>query len=96
MINESAAAAVLSWKHKKFCMLWKIDFPVFSMSAWDRRKRAWNLPTFFDSGKDSTEVIVDKDHVSSLLGHIGTALAHGHANVSHLERWSVINCGGES
>jgi hypothetical protein len=52
------------------------------------------MPTFFDSGKDSTEVVVDKDHISSLLGYVGTTLAHGHANVSHFERWCVIYFGG--
>lgn len=53
------------------------------------------MSTFFDSGKNSTEVVVDKDHVSSFLGYIGTTLAHGYANVSHFERWCVINCGAE-
>ncbi len=27
VISVSAAAAVLSWNERKFCMLWNIDFP---------------------------------------------------------------------
>lgn len=49
------------------------------------------LSTFFDRGKNSTKVIVDKDHISSFLGYIGPTLAHRYANVSHLECRCVIN-----
>lgn len=58
VIKESAAAAVLSWKHKKFWILWKIDFPVFSASI--NGAGANMCPhTFFDSGKNSTKVVVN-------------------------------------
>ena len=33
VISVSAAHAVLSWKDKKFWMLWKMDFPVKEMSS---------------------------------------------------------------
>jgi len=33
VMSVSAAAAVLSWKDKKFWMLWNIDFPALSFSG---------------------------------------------------------------
>lgn len=70
-----------------------MDLPVSFMSIQGCRKLVMN-PTFFDSGEDSAEVVVHKDHIGSFLGYIGTALAHGHTNISHLERGCIVNCDG--
>lgn len=49
--------------------------------------RRFQPPTCHDGG----EVVVNKDHICSLLGHIGAGLAHGHANVCHFQSRGVVD-----
>ena len=41
--------------------------------------------------EDGAEIVVHEDHVGRFLRHIGAALAHGHADVSHLQRGRVVD-----
>ena len=42
-------------------------------------------------GDDGGEVVVGEDEARSLLGHLGAATAHGHADVGVLERRRVVD-----
>ena len=47
---------------------------------------------FFDCGKDSAEVVVNKDHVGGFFCYVCARLAHGDADVGHFESRCVIDC----
>ena len=48
-------------------------------------------PSFFHSGYDRGEVVVEQDHVGGLLGHVGAGDAHGHADVGLLQGGGVVD-----
>jgi hypothetical protein len=95
VINVSAAAAVLSWKERKFWMLWNIDLPKTS----DRRlisnkhhPHKETRRTLFHGGQDGGKVIVDEDDVSSFFRDVCPAFAHRHANIRHFQRRRIVHC----
>ena len=46
---------------------------------------------FLDGGDDAGEVVVEQNQVGRFLGHVGTAHAHGDADVGGLQRRRVVH-----
>jgi hypothetical protein len=85
-MSVSAAAAVLSWKDKKFWILWKIDLP------WKDRlgqlrgpclKRERNSLTLLNSRQYRAEIVIHEDSIGSFFRNVRTTFPHRHTNVSH-------------
>mmetsp|Transcript_26951 Transcript_26951/g.59218 ORF Transcript_26951/g.59218 Transcript_26951/m.59218 type:complete len:225 (-) Transcript_26951:2180-2854(-) len=50
-----------------------------------------NNPTFLDSRKNSCEIIIGQNHLSSFAGDISTLQTHGNTHISGLKGRSVVN-----
>ena len=50
-----------------------------------------NKTTFFDTSDDWSKVVIQQDHISCLLGDIGTGNTHSNTNISFLEGWGIVN-----
>ena len=96
VMSVSAAAAVLSWKDRKFWMLWNIDLPVSHWSAHNESEDGRIRRTLFDGRQYGTKVIVHEDDVRSFLRDVRPALAHRHANIRHFQCRRVINYRNQS
>src|SRR6266702_980363 len=92
VMTVSAAAAVLSWKDRKFFwMLWNINFPAtpFRNNGAERRRIR---RTLFDGRQDDAKVVVYEDHVRGFLRDVRPTLAHRYPNIRHFKRQRVVNC----
>merc|ERR1719315_465739 len=46
--------------------------------------------TFFNACDNGSKVIIEQDHVSGLLGYIGSSNTHGNSNISFLESRRIV------
>ena len=49
-----------------------------------------DVSSVFQSNDDGTEVVIEKNNITSILGNIGTSDSHGKTDIGFGKSWSII------